>query len=57
MNKTGPGAGQAVQDVLQNMSGMPGPVGHVAASMLKNYQTEFGDKLPGVTKGRNRRAL
>ena len=30
MNKTGPGAGQAVQDVLEEMSGMPGPVGEVA---------------------------
>ena len=50
LDKTGPGAGQAVQDVLQEMSGMPGPVGDVAGEMLTNFQTEFGDKIPGVTK-------
>ena len=50
MNQTGPGAAQAVQDVLTEMSGMPGPVGDVAKSMLTNYETEFAGKLPGVTK-------
>lgn len=51
MNQTGPGAAQAVQDALQEMSGMPGPVGDVARQMLTNYQTEFAGKIPGVTKG------
>jgi hypothetical protein len=50
MNQTGPGAAQAVQQVLSNMSGMPGPVGEIATSMLTNFQTEFGGKIPGVTK-------
>ena len=50
MNQTGPGAAQAVQQVLTNMSGMPGPVGEIAKSMLGNFQTEFGGQLPGVTK-------
>ena len=57
MNKTGPGSAQAVQEVLQTFSGMPGPVGDVARDMLSNYQTEFGDKLPGVTKGGMEQAL
>ena len=50
MNQTGPGAGQAVQDILTQMSGMPGPVGELAKQMLTNYQTEFAGKIPGVTK-------
>jgi methyl-accepting chemotaxis protein len=51
MNKTGPGAAQAVQKVLETLSGMPGPVGQVATDMLQRYQTQFADQLPGVTKG------
>jgi ABC-type transporter Mla subunit MlaD/rubrerythrin len=48
--QAGPHGAQAVQDVLEKWSGMPGPVGEISGQALTNFQTEFGGKLPGVTK-------
>ena len=50
MNKMGPGSGQAVQDVLQKLSGMPGPAGDVFTEMSDAFAEKFGGKMPGVTK-------
>lgn len=49
MQKVGPGSGQAVQDALQELSAMPGPVGEIATSVLNAWDANFSNKLaPGI---------
>ena len=50
MNQMGPGSAQGVQEVLEKLSGMPGPAGEVFTQMKDSFQEKFAGKIPGLAK-------